>query len=231
MDKRKEQNENQEKQQVKRDKKQLEEKLKAQIYFLQKSIKDYDKGDVRETARIALHLRTLLYDSKKSKSTFYLYNIKNKLAFINTSQPVTDRLPVGFCVIKTGIEFDEKTDKPKHRTTYVPLLGYAHIYGKSKFNKWWKQVVVLDKEQQSFTRETLIRYVANKDGGAHVDLSLDKDYYDLKYEGSIDIECSLNNHKCEFENDIVEASIRQIAYEVLFTLNEYNPGLLDEKYF
>ena len=216
---------------IKRDAGQLEEKLKEQIYLLQKSAIDFDKGDELEAIRIATHLRILLHDTDNSRSVLKLFNLKSEVKFINTSEQISNSLPVGFCAIRIGFEFDDYLNIIKKTSIYVPLLSSSYIFGRLDFDKWWNQNIVQDKDERKFTRQNLVLALANKEGGAHVDLKIDEDYYGLKYKNSVDIEFSINDVKCVLENDIVVASVRQIAYEVLFTLYEYKPNLFKEKYF
>ena len=55
--------------------------------------------------------------------------------------------------------------------------------GYVKFTEYWSSTV-LDAGGQSFTREDLVKSVANQDGGAHVDPSLDEKYANLSRNDS-----------------------------------------------
>jgi hypothetical protein len=97
-------------------------------------------------------------------------------------------------------------------------LDNARIQRWLPFQEWWNAVVYRDDRREPFTRENLVTYVTNQDGGAHVDPSMDESYARLKRNEShgwrrVDAE----GHASPL-SDAVGASLRQIGYEVLRTL-------------
>ena len=51
-------------------KQELQDHWDDQIRFIQKSIKEFDRGDEKEAQRLAAHLRVLFHETQKSKSIF-----------------------------------------------------------------------------------------------------------------------------------------------------------------
>ena len=51
-------------------KQELQDHWDDQIRFIQKSIKEFDRGDEKEAQRLATHLRVLFHETQKSKSIF-----------------------------------------------------------------------------------------------------------------------------------------------------------------
>ncbi|MEX7479045.1 hypothetical protein AB0861_023210, partial [Acinetobacter baumannii] len=86
-----------------------------------------------------------------------------------------------------------------------------------EFSQWWDQLVIDDKSGGVFTRKNLILFMANQDGGAHVDPSLDSSYAALKRDNSVGWVYSdgISEHPI---TDIELHSVRQIAYELIETL-------------
>ena len=99
------------------------------------------------------------------------------------------------------------------------------------FENWWKnKTVICDKYRTKFTRSDIIRHVANTDGGAHVDDSIFKEYYELTRNNSLGWNYGNENFKKSLGNPI-PASIRQIAYEVIMTFNNKDLRTLTKLYF
>ena len=79
--------------------------------------------------------------------------------------------------------------------------------------------------------------MANQDGGAHVDKSLDRDYADLCIDylgvqlafGAPDRTMDQNWSPPPVANNVAFASVRQIAFEVDFTLQRYILAETQEK--
>lgn len=108
------------------------------------------------------------------------------------------------------------------------------------FKKWWERPLVENGTlKKYFSRKNLVLIMANQDGYAHVDPALDKDYEDLcnDFLGAyckrlepgekIDIMKPGPIGIPPLRNNIAFASVRQIAFEVLLTL-ERN-GLINPK--
>lgn len=52
--------------------------LREQIYFLQSSAQQYDRGHEIEAKRMAIHMRVLLYDTNTDKSLLGQMQLKKK---------------------------------------------------------------------------------------------------------------------------------------------------------
>jgi hypothetical protein len=110
---------------------------------------------------------------------------------------------------------------------YVPPLNDGpptrYNCGKVPFDDWWNKIVFADQFKNKFTRRDLILAVCNKDGGAHVDPSLDKAYAELTRSGSLGWKFFVNGVEQEPATKPELASIRQIAHEVLKSLKDEFP--------
>jgi len=102
------------------------------------------------------------------------------------------------------------------------------------FDAWWKTPLVEDSKLKQFSRMDLVLIMANQDGGAHVDPKLDKDYSDL-CEDYLGVQMGFGDPDKMMDiypalppaaNNVAFASVRQIAYEVILTLDRYNSNLV-----
>ncbi len=198
---------------------QLIDKLKTQIKLLQNNAKMYDNGAEEASITISTVLRTLLWeDSLLSK-----IGIKKQLIFINTAYPyeetnlLTQHGLVGMRLSNGGGKFIPHLSNGRNETC--------------KYHDWMNEIVICDKKRNLFRRKQLIQIIANKDGGAHVDSELPDDYVGLKEENTINWEMVTPNGVSPLANDVVYASLRQMAYEVLVSLYKYNSSWFSEKYF
>ncbi len=149
--------------------------------MLSKSCKEFDRGDVFEAKRIAVHLRTLWHNKGQSKGLASQLNLANQVidtAFVVPPTFITAGLP------------DTPSDERRlfaigGSRAYAPLFdnGPAGIY-KTQFDQWWEGNVLSDGEGHKFTRKDLVLALANTDGGAHVDPTLDSEYYALTRKGT-----------------------------------------------
>ena len=80
-----------------------------------------------------------------------------------------------------------------------------------------------DSKGNKLTRRNLVLAVSNKDGGAHVDRRLDKDYADITRFNSLGWRFVQNGNKRHFATHPELASVRQISHEVLKSLKDEFP--------
>ena len=195
----------------------LERLLQEQIGFLGSSCKLFDEGAVGEAKRLALTIRILLHDTKKSTSLLLQLGMKDK-QFLNTASeynPANILTHSGLCAMKLSGK----------SATVVPYLDEPVFTRSSDFEEWWNQIIIVDDRKQTFSRKTLILYTANEDGGAHIDPELTEKYSRLTKENSLKwMVISSDEPPRELEGHET-ASIRQIAHEVLRTLNPALPSV------
>ena len=163
--------------------------LKEQIYFLQSSAKNYDNGQTIEAKRMATNIRVLVYDTddnddnggnkkqnknsnKRNKSLLRSLELKEKMYFVNTAQPYQeDNLLPQQCLVMMNMS--------GNGGQFLPLLGESRI-NFSPYKNWIKQIIMNDTNHKTYNRLQLIKLLANKDGGAHVDLEIEDNFENLK---------------------------------------------------
>jgi len=208
----------------------LLEHLNEQIYFLEKSIEDYDKNEI-EAKRVAINIRTLVHDTANSNSLLEKLNSKG-IMFINTNTPKN-----GFAHWKlnnvgmSGGVFNNKTPyigivgkEVNGNSDGTILIKYFPIYkewtnynSKIDFENWWNAEIYDNRNGDVLTRKGLILNVANKDGGAHID-NLKQEYKTFK--NSDILQFNVNGSLQGFDNIPAYPAVMQIAWELLNTIKE-----------
>jgi hypothetical protein len=199
----------------------LKDHLKEQISFLLKSAQSFDEGFISEAKRMAVAIRILLHDTKKSISLLSQLGKKNMHFYDTATDYDPDNLlpTLGLLMISVGSGGE-----------YVaPLDGGSpprYKRGKVPFNQWWGRIVIADGKGNKFNRRDIVLAVTNKDGGAHVDPRLDSAYAQLsKFNSLAWKSIAPDGTSKDFTPSPELPSIRQITHEVLKSLKEEFPDL------
>ncbi|URN85161.1 hypothetical protein [Acetobacterium wieringae] len=197
--------------------------LNEQIHFLIKSAEEFDKGYFSEAKRLATTIRVLLHDTRTSISLLKQIGIKDSIKYYNTANFLKEEVEYYMGPISVVTIPDPHVLKRTYINTYLPVLDEMKNTESDNwitFDTWWTHKIFI-ASGISFTRKEFVHYLANQDGGAHIDPQLDEKYCMLtknsfsflaKYKG-IDKEIP-------FEN-LHLAMSRQIAHELLITLKKY----------
>lgn len=117
----------------------------------------------------------------------------------------------GLCVIRHRFDTGVSAYEPAIRNA-APDRLHAPV----SFTDWWERPILSDQQDHKFSRRDLVLAVANKDGGAHIDAELDERYRALSLENSLGMTQEPDR---PIANSVVLASVRQIAEELLQTLD------------
>jgi hypothetical protein len=210
---------------VTRSRAQLVEALRQQFELLKAACLAYDQGDSLQSRNIALRLRVLLHGSG---ATLALMKVLKHLRFPDTSTmslPPNSHACIGMlrCVIEQGVG-----------ATWVPLLeGWPEGQPRNPdrpFNRWWSAISIPSSEGIGFSRCDLVTNMANRDGGAHVDLKLSASY-DALTRDSLGFEIAFRGPGGQTDfmpvrGNVAEATIRQIGQEVQRALALNLPPIL-----
>lgn len=193
----------------KQSKEDLYKQLEEQVNFIKISAEIYDHGYSKEAKRIAQAIRILVHNTERSYSLLKQLNILNNAKFVDTSM---ERIKDNIITTWAGLTLIQGN---KH----IPILdNNINSAKKINFEKWWNGVVIVDSASNEFTRKKLVLYVANQDGGAHVDPKLDEIYASLSRDNSLEQKYSRDGTTFEDFEDTHLATIRQIGHEILKTL-------------
>ena len=204
----------------------LNQHLKDEIEILTSLSKSYDEGAKNAAKILSLRIRVLIQDTKIQRSLLDQLGRKNILFYDTASDfPNDPHVKVigpfhGFIGNKMGINADGSSI-----LEWVPWLDNTPPYYRHKkvpLQQWLDKVVIVDGNNNRFTREDLILCVCDKDGGAHIDPQIDKDYADLSRHNSMGWRLMKDGLGVDEEGPHL-ACIRQIAHEVIKTLRDEFP--------
>jgi hypothetical protein len=200
----------------------LVQHLREQHDFLEDSAKAYDNGRKAEAKRLATTIRSMVHDTAQSTSLLTLMGEKSRLRFSDSIPPSLLALAqecVGKPATLTGPGGLATILMDGRSTRYEPMLKLgppAAPYPQIPFDDWWKPIVMVDFEGNGASRKNLLMWLANKDGGAHVD-KLPSTYEALSRNGSMGLTFSDPSGSTSTASP-VPAAVRQIAHELLDTL-------------
>lgn len=228
----------------------MQDHLAEQVEFLELSASSFDSGQESEAKRLAVTIRTLVHDTESSTSLLQQLGLKSHMPFANSGQPEpAANAPHGTVMIGAGLCY-MNMDLGTKLVRYAPFLGELpedRRHPPLCFDDWWLWPVFTDMAGNAFNRKKLVLSMANKDGGAHVDSKLPNDYRALAYENSAGFGQSISSEGVlgvsfpfsldggplpapgeisgdPIENSLVLASVRQIAWELLTSIERAVEG-------
>ncbi|MCD9186303.1 MAG: hypothetical protein LUM44_07705 [Pyrinomonadaceae bacterium] len=189
------------------------EQLRKQLRFLENSCTAYDGGMKDEAVRIAVSLRTIFHDTKKSTSL--LKHINRYPTILSTCECIPPKQEYWTNLTNWRLSAVEEF------AVYVPKLDTAHSNNFVPYRQWWSGETVYLLGKLRVSRKDLVLSAANKDGGAHVDIKHDKDYETIL--NGVGWSMTMSNPdgteaKSLFKNGHL-AALRQMGYEVLNSHN------------
>ncbi|QDP44149.1 hypothetical protein SEA_JUJU_33 [Gordonia phage JuJu] len=219
--------------------------LVRQLGFLERSSEAFDDGQVDEALRLSTTIRILVHDTKASRSLLGQLGVKMTMRFWDTARYETD-------IAKARTRFEDRlsgdlagkklvTDIPpgilmpsfERREWVAPLRAAPGVW--ERVNHWWQTPMLRSTEGNVFTRKDLVCTMANQDGGAHVDPTIDAHYDDLanEYFGLEFADPGLGLDLDSLDDDdyqpalgyIAAHCVRQIAEEVICAIRRQWPEL------
>jgi hypothetical protein len=205
----------------------LEQHLQEQLEFIKRSAEAFDSGHSGEAARLAVAVRVLINDTGRCKSLLTLLGRK-EVEFCDTAVPF-DRGNLGSHSGLVMVALGKGPQRP------LALLDDGPPARKVPFSLWWDGVAFVDRIRSEFSRRDIVLNLADREGGAHVDPSLDDAYARLRKHNSLGWYDVCPPGRVTPAADQVPAAMRQIAHEILKTLepnytkhhdHKNQPGLL-----
>ena len=185
--------------------------LEEQLDFLKLSCTSFDNGFAGEIKRLAVSVRLLVYDTNSSTSLLTLTNSK-LIDFVDTADPYDDENVLSHSSL-VQIHMTPQGAKPKAH------LDDALQPRSILFDAWWNGIVLVDSNKNEFSRKDITLYLANKEGGAHVDHEIDEKYHNLRNRNSLGWVTVLGDGRQIAGEDHVPATMRQIAHELIKSLH------------
>jgi hypothetical protein len=188
-----------------------------------RSIADYQQGHADEARRLALSVRMLVYDTTNQKSLLKYLGLKETMFFYDTASEYDPRQygsHLALLAMLVPIPGQEgQTPRADARLDAQPTSPKDEM---QPFDKWWSTLVIRDDEGNTHSRRDILLTVADKDGGAHVDLKISPAYMNLVSGGATRWQVTSDAGKSLLEG-IELATVRQIAHEVLVSVARYRP--------
>lgn len=186
------------------------EHLRRQLGFLRRSCESYDAGHVEEGVRIATTVRILIHETRNSTPLLRHLNSMHIRLVSTPREPAPDKAHMYLGLAYLGFDGQRMVFKPvldADAATVRPL----------QVSEWWNEVVFILNPSARLTRRDIVLGAADKDGGAHVDASLDPRYGALATEGAIGT-IGYTRPEGTYSEPISDAhliALRQIGWEML----------------
>ena len=138
----------------------------------------YDQGNFKAIKRSSTVLRMLFYDSNTSHSITKQIDSKDKLRFIVSNPPIKANEIVYYGSIFVARFKLPGLSNSNYYDTYLFDKDFHNLNREINFNLWWNEPI-LRVFSTEITRGSLIRIIANQDGGAHFDPKIDSNYVNI----------------------------------------------------
>jgi len=209
----------------------LDDRIRQQVRVLLDAAKRFDLGGPNagdEALAMAIRLRTLLHkgsDPSGLKRAGHLDSMRfcNSVGvppkagslFIGALQQVINLRPAGG---EQHVSFKPALDH--HIRQLTPGQQAVQLMNAPTFEDWWTAVLVRDIGQRQF----IVKTVANKDGGGHLDPRLPDDYLAVSRGPGFGLSMRIDNCEDHHAGDPVPALLRQITWEFERSLRRTAPS-------
>lgn len=150
----------------------LQRLLSSHVGFLKRSCWLFDQGHEDEALRIATTLRVLFHDTGQSTSLLTHLGWKSSATMLGTPREYEG---VGWWRDFFGVRIELASPEPVRAIAACGTTQYIA----QPVDQWWDGEVLFAHEGVSCTRRSVVTAMANRDGGAHVDLRLQQFYKQL----------------------------------------------------
>src|SRR5438034_6791882 len=183
------------------------EQFEEHLEFLKRSCRDFDTGHPGEGRRMAVSLRVLFHDTKRSTSLLTHLGIKGSVKLLSTFEighKRNDRPGVLPAFMPVWVESTGNRNPP---------LGDSPRQDLIPVNDWWNEVIM--NVNHTFSRKDVILSAANRDGGAHTIANPDRETQELiRGVGTVRILSGNEVRTIQLDNHHLYL-IRQFSHEVL----------------
>jgi hypothetical protein len=203
---------------VQRPKDELKKELREQLQLLRHSCEAFDKGLEAIGKYIALSIRVLIHEHGQSRALLDQVGARPNY-FLDSAGPLN---PTNMMSELNLVAMLLSTSGARYLPAVAmgaPPLPMRQV----RFPDWWNAPVLKDKQGRKLSRRELVRHVTDTDGGAHVDPDLDQAYMDISRNNSLGWTFGNRDVMQALSGRPELAAMRQIAHEVLCTINRFVP--------
>ena len=205
-----------------------------QLKFLRKYCDLFDEGDYDYGKEIATKLRVLLYDSRSCTSVLkqlereFFFDRPDFIDLSTVGGEIPNKESADFvrCILCVYM-LNHQVDSPPVLTPKAVEPEQGKRYPIRAFKTWWEKESVLSINKDFYwNRRQVVAYMADQDGGAHVDPEIDEALALLKRNQAIPLRLSVlspDGKPKEYVaqiNQILGAAVRTIATETLYVFNK-----------
>jgi hypothetical protein len=193
-----------------------------------RSAESYDSGHSDEARRLALSVRVLLHDTARQVSLLTLAGLKDAITYFDTVSEVDPRQHGSHLgLLALLMPFADGKALPPRVDARLDSLPNSPKPEMASFDEWWNGTAIRDDLGNTFTRRDIVLFLADQDGGAHVDVRVDPKYLRLA-SGEAGSWRPTGPDASEFTQGIELATARQVAHELLVTLARHHPGCFSD---
>lgn len=170
----------------------------------------YDAGTETEAGRLAVEIRKLVHHQGNSRALLVQLGIRDSLGWIDTAHipPPPGEPPTSEFSALIALSTDGTRPWDFRATDSTDVKRIL------SFDQWWTpKLLGFFGNDPELSRDDLVMITANQAGGAHVDPTVSAEYYEYALRE-------------QFKTNRAQASVRQIAREVLLTLEHAVPDLV-----
>jgi hypothetical protein len=202
---------------------------------LDRSNEAFDAGHLGEAKRMATSVRVLFHQTKISHALINQLGLENTLTWVDTagipdpsnllSTPGLTRFKI---VVGSGADPEYEAKLGQYPPSPILTRSGQRITRGSRipFDEWWTNTVIKDAAGTEFSRRALVKALAHKEGGAHVDPVPDPDYEALAKSNSLGWAVTVGDEDPRpMAQNLVFPSMRQISYEVVESLRQQRDRL------
>lgn len=189
----------------------LKKALEIQLEFIKNSCELFDQGCHHEALRIAVAINLILIDTDKQKSILHKILNEKMHAIKMHSTNISNMNDVHFFILLANGVGDDVAPFLNENDKSCTNPGMMII------DEWLNQKVISlvkeDRTRYPITRKEIIRTARDKDGGAHIDDTINNESYLLLKEGIPILKDEQG--RIITTGKLHLASMRQLGYEVL----------------
>lgn len=182
----------------------LKDQLRRQLRFIETSGTHFDDGNDDESIRVAMAIRVMLHNTRKSTSLLTQLGANDRVKLLSTVGAIA--VPAKGCADGVSDIFGGG------RRLVNPRLGRHSGAAFVDVPSWWNQIF-LARDGIAASRQSAVLMATNKDGGAHVDEDIGP-IGALLRDGGFWTDGVMHGQSVDL-SDIHLVALRQFGYELL----------------
>lgn len=196
--------------------------FREQLTLLRIHCRTFDDGSSIVGLSIAVCLRVLLHQSKSSHPLLgHLQMLQGP--YFDSAGPLRSGNLLIECPLVRYIMDDSGA---RYLATLFQIDPRTHP--RFEYQLWWNSPVIRHPDGTEFSRKELVLMIANKDGGAHVDPSIDIGYRSVAGENAFGWTfVGADGREKPMEGRPELACVRQVAHELLNSVFHFWPEFRD----